>query len=140
MNIGPLLVLYLLANHGRKDEPRPERPPGPPLPPGPMPYDYPPAPAPRNVPGPSPSSEWLPYKPLNPLIVARAEEILKDPTKHVVIEADPTKPGGSLVRYIRTTDNPPGHTSVTAWLPNPKFVQSPTEDARRGTAHPGHSR
>lgn len=57
---------------------------------------------------------WKPYKPLTPEVIARAQALLNDRSVHEVIEKDAA---GGVVRYLRTTDNPPGHVSVTAWRP-----------------------
>jgi hypothetical protein len=73
--------------------------------------------APRAVPvsySAAPSGQWLSYAPLNPTIVSRAQALLKDPSKHEVIEPDPTRPG-KVVRFLRTKDSATGMTSVTAW-------------------------
>jgi len=64
--------------------------------------------------GAPPQSKWKPYKPLTSAIIERAQKILNDPTAHEVIEPDPNDKT-QVVRYLRTTDSPPGHVNVTAW-------------------------
>lgn len=108
----PLLLLWLLGSKGKRDGRS-----------GPPKYDYPPSPAATTNPASpvyssSPPPTWVPYAPLTPEVIARAEQILHDHNAHQLIENDPSHPGGK-VRYLRTTDNPPGHVSVTAWMPNP---------------------
>jgi hypothetical protein len=136
---GPLFLLYLLThwNGGGSapaysfPTPKPNKPPKPhPHKPRPDPaYSYPPAPKPpapvpaASKPSPSPLvyssapvAPWVAYKPLNPAVIKRAQQLLTDVTVHELIEQDPAH-AGRKVRYLRTTDNPPGHTSVTAWMP-----------------------
>jgi hypothetical protein len=108
----PLLLLFLFGQGGNRG--RRERPP---------PYDFKPDRPRGDQPAPLFSSAptqraWVPYEPLTPEVIARAEQILHDRNAHQLIENDPTHPGAK-VRYLRTTDNPPGHVSVTAWMPNP---------------------
>jgi hypothetical protein len=81
-------------------------------------YNFPPSPAATTNYSAAPPPAWVPYAPLTPEVIARAEQILHDRNAHQLIENDPSHPG-LKVRYLRTTDNPPGHTSVTAWMPNP---------------------
>jgi hypothetical protein len=129
---GPLLLLYLFANNmgkGRGGSPRgapPQRPPDPfTFPPAdkpPVPAKYTPgAPAAKKpAPGDTGTGAWVTYDSggvkMPPAVIARAKVLLNDKTAHETIEPDPSRPG-EMVRYLRTTDNPPGHTSVTAWRP-----------------------
>lgn len=60
------------------------------------------------------SSEWTPYKPLTPEVIARAQALLSDASKVETIEPDPSHPG-EVVRYLRTPDTRTGKVNVTAW-------------------------
>lgn len=65
--------------------------------------------------GPTFAPSWAPYHPLNQAVIARAEQLLRDPAApHEVIENDPA--GAGKVRYLKM-NAPPGHWSVTAWKP-----------------------
>lgn len=115
--VGPLFLLYLLSEGskgsggGRKQAPSPyDFPPDPVTPPRPLqptPAVYRPA---------GPPSPWMVYSPLSQQVIARAEQILADPSAHEVIEPDPSRPGES-VRYLRLKDPTTGKTNVTAWMP-----------------------
>lgn len=80
-----------------------------------MPADTVPVSVPSGATG---SKKWIVYHPLTPTVIARAEALLKDPTaKAETIERDQD---GNVVRYLKL-NAPPGHTSVTAWRPNPNY-------------------
>jgi hypothetical protein len=122
--LAPLLFLFALGRakgggfnvsppgRGRPPRPRPNDP-----------HDYTnvqPTPAAYKPAGPSTEKPWLTYpNPIPAAVINRAQALLKDHTVHEQIEKDPST--GGTVRYLRTTDNPPGHTSVTAWIPNPNY-------------------
>jgi len=106
-DLAPLLLLYLLSQGKRRGaRPRPS-------------HDDPHAFAPDGLRpaayyGAGPATGWIPYAPLTPEVIARAEAILHDPSKHETIEPDPTHPG-AVVRYLRTPDTHTGKVNVTAW-------------------------
>lgn len=80
------------------------------------------------------SGPWISYSPLHPDVVARAQALLHDvaaPPETIEPDPHPLAPGG-IVRYLKTHDNPPGHTSVTAWRHRTEVHPSP------GTPAPGH--
>jgi hypothetical protein len=84
---------------------------------GPAAFPLPPATlVPASMPsGPTFAETWKPYAPLNQAVIARAEQLLRDPSApHEVIEPDPA--GQGKVRYLKL-NAPPGHWSVTAWKP-----------------------
>lgn len=137
---GPFLILWFLSrSSGAARAPAPK-----PKVPEPGPFHFPPVQPPKPKPGapakpgaaakpgapgqpapvnvkyaPSaPSSDWIPYEPVPGAVAARAKQLLSDASVHEAIEKDPAHPG-QVVRFLRTTDNPPGHTSVTAWKPRP---------------------
>jgi hypothetical protein len=58
-------------------------------------------------------------------VIARAETLLADPSKTMVIEPDPHPlVANGLVRYLRVT-SPPGHTSVVAARPAEQVPGTP---------------
>lgn len=59
-------------------------------------------------------SKWVPYAPLIPEVIERASQILNQRGAKEIIEPDPADKT-RVVRYLRTTDSPPGHVQVTAW-------------------------
>lgn len=115
-NLGPLVLLWLLSKM-TKDEGGPRRAPGPKVPTDPFHFPASAAPIMPSNTAYTPAQKWVPYKPLSPLVIQRAEQILHTHNAPFeTIEADPDG-SGRKVRYIRTVDSHTGHTSVTAWMP-----------------------
>jgi len=116
VNANPLLFLLLLLSMRKQGGAAPGG--------GGTAHVFPPAPAtpvpvpgavPVSAPGRIKSRRWKPYHPLTPGVIARAEELLRDPTAPAeVIEKDAS---GQPVRFLKL-NAPPGHLSVTAWRPN----------------------
>lgn len=83
--------------------------------------------------GPTFAETWVPYAPLNAAVIARAEQLLRDPrAPHEVIEQDPASAG--KVRYLKL-NAPPGHWTVTAWRPT--LAQHPSPAAPITTLYRG---
>jgi hypothetical protein len=114
--LGKLLILYLLAKNSDKGGTSSSSPAV--FPPAKSPPLSPPAPgATTPVTYTSPHAhKWVPYAPLTTEVIARAQTLLSDPTFTTEL-VEPDAQFGK-VRYLRVHPSP-GHTSVTAWKPNP---------------------
>lgn len=82
---------------------------------------FPVTPPPPRVPvrSQTPAGKWKPYpSPIPAAVVARAQQLLRDPTMRINderIEPDPAS--GQPIRFWKV-NQPPGKVSVTAWRPN----------------------
>lgn len=86
-------------------------------------------PIPASVPsGPTFGKQWIVYAPLTPDVVARAKQLLLDPT--VPTETIEKDAKGGVVRYLKLTANK--KTTVTAWRPNPNFKPAASARNRGG--------